>query len=293
MRVDQKITIIIPTTCEAKREVTLVRALASLRGQTIGGPSILVVANGSRVDNGVLQRVCAAPDVRLSRLEEGSLPRALAHGRASVATPYFGFLDDDDEYLPQALSLRLDMLERYTQAVVCATDGYDHLDGVDRLRETVSPNATKDPLRGLLQANWLASCGGLYRTDLVPVSYFDGETKYYEWTLLAYKLAASSQVLLLETPTYRLHVSSGSLSRSEAYRLAEPEVLKKICSMDLPADVRSALRRRIGNAYHGLAGYFLRSGRTRDAWRFHFHSLTQAGGWRYAPYTAKLLKFWI
>ena len=77
--------------------------------------------------------------------------------------------------------------------------------------------------------------------------------------------------------------------RSEAYRLAEPHVLEHICRMDLPRDVRLELQRRVGRAYHGLAGYFLRAGRLREAWKYHAHSLMQTGGWRHLPYTAKLL----
>lgn len=253
-------------------------------------PSILLVANGSRVDEKVLQRICAMPGVKASRLAEGSLPRALAFGRSHVATPYFGFLDDDDEYLPNALRLRLQALEGNSAAAVCATDGYDFTDGRDCIREVIFPETQQDPLRGLLRANWLASCGGLFRSDLVPESFFDNSTKYFEWTLLAYKLAVARRVILLSTPTYRLYESSDSLSRSEAYRLAEPEVLKKICLLDLPKDVQWALRQRVSRAYHSLSSYFLRDGRLREAWGFHARSLFQPSGWQYLSFTASLIR---
>lgn len=289
LRLNQQITVIIPTTCDRERERTLYRAIASLQSQTVGLPSIAVIANGPRVNDDVLRAINSLPGVQTWCLEEGSLPRAIAFGRAQVTTPYFGFLDDDDEYLPDALRLRLRALESRADAALCATDGYDCIDGKDRIRETVLPGAPEDPLRGLLKANWLASCGGLFRADLVPEGYFDGQTKYYEWTMLAYKLAATRKVLLLDTPTYRLHISTGSLSRSEAYRLAEPQVLAKLCQLNLPRDVRMELQRRVGRAYHGLASYFLRAGRVREAWKYHAHSLVQSGGWRNFPYTAKLL----
>ena len=285
-----RVTIIIPTTCADERCESLRRAVRSLLTQDIGYPSILVVANGPRVNAALLKEIASYPQVEVLRLEEGSLPRAIALGRAHVATPYFGFLDDDDEYLPDALRLRLQVLDGDLTAALCATDGYDFVDGCDHLRETVYPETLEDPLRGLLKANWLASCGGLYRSDLVPARFFDGVTKYYEWTLLAYKLAASQRVLLLNTPTYRLYESPGSLSRSEAYRLAEPDVLKQTCLLDLPKDVRRALRKRVARAYHSLSSYYLREDRLRDAWGFHALSLFQPSGWQYLSFTARLIQ---
>ena len=48
--------------------------------------------------------------------------------------------------------------------------------------------AATDPLRALVIENWLASCGGLFRSDRVSIDYFDGVTRHYEWTFLAYSL---------------------------------------------------------------------------------------------------------
>ena len=287
-----RVTIIIPSTCADERCETLRRAVKSLSVQDVGCPSILIVANGPRVNVALLKEIASQPQIKVLRLAEGSVARAQAMGRAHVFTSYFGFLDDDDEYSPDALRLRLNALEGDPEAAACATDGYDFTDGIDQIRETISPEAQQDPLRGLLRGNWLASCGGLFRSHLVPESFFDGVTQYFEWTLLAYKLASSRRVVLLNTPTYRLYASAGSLSRSENYRLAEPEVLKKICLLDLPSDVRRAVRQRVGRAYHSLSGHFFRKGQLHDAWGFHARSLLQPDGWRYASYTARLLKFW-
>lgn len=227
--------------------------------------------------------------VQSLRLEEGSLPRALAFGRSYVATPYFGFLDDDDEYLPDALRVRLQPLEDDSTAAVCSTDGYHFIDGRDHIRGVISPETQQDPLRGLLGANWLASCSGLFRSDRVEESFFDGVTKYFEWTLLAYKLAASRRIVLLNTPTYRLYESSDSLSRSEAYLLAEPGFIEKIIALDLPQDVREALAKRVSRAHHAISSYHLRRGDIQSAWIAHLRSLGQPGGLRYLTYTLKLL----
>lgn len=289
MATPASVTVIIPTICSDERHDTLRRAVKSLSTQDIGCPSILVVANGPRVNAAILQEIASHPKVHALRLAEGSLPHALAFGRSHVATAYFGFLDDDDEYLPDALRVRLQALEGDSAAAVCATNGYHFIDGRDQLREAFTPEAQQDPLRGLLRANWLASCGGLFRSDLVQESFFDGAIKYFEWTLLAYKLAASRRVVLVNTPTYRLYESSDSLSRSAAYKLAEPGFIEKIIAFDLPEDVRQALARHLSQAHHAISSYHLRRGEIRNAWAAHLRSLRQPGGLRYLTYTLKLL----
>jgi glycosyltransferase involved in cell wall biosynthesis len=283
------VTVIIPTTCSDERDDGLRRAVRSLATQDIGCPSILIVANGPRVNSAILQEIASHPQVNVVRLAEGSLPRALAFGRSRVATPYFGFLDDDDEYLPNALRIRLQALEGDSAAATCATNGYDFIDGRDHMREDISSEAQHDPLRGLLRANWLASCGGLFRSDFVQESFFDNSTKYFEWTLLAYKLATSRRVVLLTTPTYRLHESPDSLSQSEAYRLSEPRLIETLLAFDLPEDVRQELEKRVSKAQHAISDYYLHRGELRNAWIAHLRSLRQPGGLRYLTYTRKLL----
>jgi hypothetical protein len=188
--------------------------------------------------------------------------------------------------------VRLQALENDADASAAVTDGFERRDNVDRPRAVLPAIRSTDPLRALLTANWLASCGGLFRSAMITQDYFDGVTPYFEWTLIAFKIAATNRVLLLNSPTYRLHDSPQSLSKSEAYRLSEPEVLRKILGMELPEDVRSALRHRLGRSYHSLSTYCLQQHRLREAWRFHARSMFQPGGWRYASFTARLLAAW-
>ena len=149
-------------------------------------------------------------------MAEGSLPAALRHGRSLVDTPFFGFLDDDDEYLPDAIAIRLAAFASDAAIDAVATNGFTNIGGVDRVRHEHPDAAATDPLRALLRENWLASCGGLFRTDRVTVDFFDGVTRHYEWTVLGFKLAASRRVLYVDKPTFRVYDSPGSLSKSRA-----------------------------------------------------------------------------
>lgn len=285
-------TIIIPSTCESRRAWMLDRALRSLLVRR-RPPRILVVANGSRVDRSVTDAAARYPGVSVVFQQEGSLPAAMRYGRSLVATPFFGFLDDDDEYLPDALDIRVAGMAADPSIDVVATNGYTSMDGVDRIRHEHPEGAIADPLRALIRENWLASCGGLYRSARVQVDFFDGVTRNYEWTVLAYKLAAARRVVYLDKPTFRVYDSPGSLSKSREFWTAEPDVLQGILAFpDLPADLRHALRRKIGRAHHGLSSMYLASGDRRSAMKHHLASLAAPGGLSFLLYTRRLLPFW-
>jgi glycosyltransferase involved in cell wall biosynthesis len=285
-------TIIIPSTCETQRASTLWRALRSLLAQRIP-PRILIVANGSHIDRTLTDAVAREPCVSVTFRQEGNLPAAIRHGRSLVTTPFFGFLDDDDEYLPDALDTRLELLRADPSIDAVATNGCTNIDGVDRVRHEHPEAAAADPLRALIQANWLDSCGGLYRTERVPVDFFDGVTQYYEWTVLGYKLAATRKVVYVNRPTFRVYDSPGSLSKSRGFRTAAPHVLESILSWpELPVDVKDALRRKIGRTHHALSIMYLSEGDRRSAVKHHLASLASPGGLDFLLYSRRLIPFW-
>jgi len=287
------VTIVIATTCEAKRASSLHRAIGSLQEQRGPVPDILIVANGSRVDRDVAASVAGLPQVTVEYQQQGSLPNALRYGVSRVKTRYFGFLDDDDEYLPDALSLRCAALDADPAVDVVVTNGYGCTSGVDEVRLSGLAKAARDPLRALVTENWLTSCGGLFRIERVSAAYFDGVTRHSEWTLLGYKLALTRRVAFIDVPTYRIHLDSpGSLSKSREYREGQAEALRQIAAMDLPSDVKRAVRVKLGRAYHGLATFFLAEGQRALASRYHVQSLRSPGGLAYLPFSRKLLPFW-
>jgi hypothetical protein len=220
----------------------------------------------------------------------GSLPLAQRIGRSLVRSEYFCFLDDDDEYLPGALRLRLAPLLADSQLAFVTTNGYKIADGVaeELLPRDLLATVRADPLAALSHVNWLASCGGLFRSSSVPVDYFDGETAFFEWTYLAYQLALDLRMAVLETPTFRIHDTAESLSKSSAYEEAEIKVLNKILALNLPPKVRRDLRAKIGRVWHTMADSAWRQGALGRAWRFHLTSLLLPGGHRYLLFSRKL-----
>lgn len=284
-----RVTVVIPTVCAPERGAGLARAIESLLAQTAGAPSILIVANGPQVSTELLESLRSRYGVSALVIAEGSLPRAIREGRSALSTPFFGFLDDDDEYLPGALAMRLAALLENPDAAAAVTDGLYLEDGREEPRGVATLEAARDPLRALPRRNWLASCGGLFRTDMVTLEFFDGVTRFLEWTLVAYKIAARFPVVLLPEPGYRIHSMPNSLSKSEAYRVALPSVLKLVANLELPRDVRKAVMRARGAAYHSISSHSLRERRHLEAWRAHLASLGHPGGWRYLTYTLRVL----
>lgn len=286
------IDVIIPTTCESSRWQSLQRAIASVQCQLGVRPRVVVVVNGTRFDPASFRQLGEMKDLEVIYREIGGVSGAQKLGRTQVTAPFFAFLDDDDEYLPGGLAARLQPLLESDSIDFVVSNGYDHCAGEDYLRIEDVATVQRDPLRALLSENWLASCGGLFRSDRIPSDYFDGETNYFEWTWLAYRLMTERSMRFVDVPTFRVHDSPGSASKSMEYRLAEVMVLEKIAALSLPADVLARLRIKRGKALHGLADYFRSRGMSRLAWRYHLASLFNADGWRYLAYSRKLLPVW-
>lgn len=291
MAAEPRVDVIIPTTCVSQRWESLQRAIASVLSQRDAGVRVLVLVNGDRFDADRLAELRRRTDITVHYQKTGSLPLALQTGRTLVRSPFFAFLDDDDEYLEEALALRLQPLLDDPSLDFAVTSGLKNEGGADRvaIRRLDAARINAHPLRSLAVENWLASCGGLFRSSRIGVDYFDGVTKFYEWTLLAYKLALDRRMVFIDRPTWRVHDSADSLSKSTEYRLAEVEVLREILALGLPADVHGELRRRIGAAHHDLSEYALTCGRRVDAWKHHLMSLSHPGGLRYLSYSRHLV----
>ena len=170
-----------------------------------------------------------------------------------------------------------------------ASNGYRMVEGRDDLAVQHPADLVADPLFALCRENWMSSCGGLFRSARVTPDFFDDPAPFLEWTYLAYKLALEFPMAWVGQPTFRIHDTPGSLSKSEKYQAAEVDVLRRIAALRLPPHVASSIKQKIGLAYHNLSGHNIVLGRAGPACRFHWMSLRQPGGWRYLLYSRKVL----
>ncbi|MEM7045364.1 MAG: glycosyltransferase [Pseudomonadota bacterium] len=280
-------TVIIPTLGARPRE--LERAIASVTSQAHARAIPLVVVNGQRYDVDLVAGLKRRKDLRCVQLEAAGVSNARLEGRRLVDTPYFAFLDDDDELLPDALEQRLAAFVE-TSSDVVVTNGYRES---EHGRQIIFPrfdHHPDDPARALLEENWLASAGGFYRTDKIEPKLLQDLPDYLEMTYLAFLLAHRSQIVRLNQPTFVVHAGAAEqASESFAYLLSSPDVLQRMQSITSRKDLKSRLGCRRANALHQASETALRYRKLGSAWRLHLQSLIVGDGIKYLPYTRHIV----
>ena len=289
-KAEAAISVIIPTTVEISRKHTLIQALDSVYQQPSVKAIPLLIANGERYDPELFAALKKRQDLRFVYIREGNLPQAIAIGRKMVDTPFFAFLDDDDCYLPNALSVRLAPALSDPSVDAVITTGYLskghtnrrlHIERIDQCQ--------LDPLDAITQQNWLASCGGLYRSSSVGLEYFQDLPKYREWTAVAFRLAFHQKTLcFLSTPTYQINDSKTSLSKSEEYLLGGSQFIATMLTYRLPRQGSRRLQKKYANSLHEISDYYRLQGDLKKAWFYHLKCLTVSGGLKYWSYSRKL-----
>jgi hypothetical protein len=286
------VTVIIATLAETARADQLTRAIRSKRDGNDQHVEVLVVVNGDRYDGELVRELSSSDECRLVQLDQASFPRALSLGVDTSATPYFSFLDDDDEYLPGAVDLRLRTLEEHPDAALLVTNGYRRKGKIDHPAMRELDRVEADPLLALFRENWLPSCGGLFRRARTPDELFRDVPSLLEWTWIAFRIAdAGGKVVVLNEPTFIINDTSGSQSASLAYVTSLPETLHLLRERTTRPEIRSALTRHLVQSLYAASSRCLCEGRSADAWRFHVQCLKQKGGWRYWKHTVRLLGF--
>ena len=281
------ITVIIPTLGARPRE--LERAIASVTSQPHSRAIPLVMLNGQRYDADFATELKRRKDLRCVQLEAAGVSNARLEGRRMVDTPFFAFLDDDDELLPDALQRRVAAFAE-TGADVVVTNGY--LESEDG-RQIIFPkfdHHPEDPARALLEENWLASAGGLYKTDKVAPDLLRELPDFLEMTYFAFVLAHCRRIARLNQPTFVVHAGAADqASKSWAYLLASPDILQRMQSVTSRKDLLSRLKCRRADALHEASETALRHRMRGSAWRLHLQSLTVGDGIKYLPYTRHIV----
>ncbi|MBK5205116.1 MAG: glycosyltransferase family 2 protein [Polaromonas sp.] len=283
------VSVIIPTIAIKAKAALLMRAVESIRHSAAGQIRIIAVVNGGRADPDVCQWLQAQPDIHYERIAAPSSPLAIFRGRALVQTPFFSMLDDDDEYLIGGTDLKLAALASHTGADIVVTSGFRRVGEVDRLAMSEIEQVPLAPLVSLFQSAWLSSCNTLYRSSSFPQAFFADPHPYAEWTWLAFKLAlAGKQIAAINQPTFRIHDTPGSLSKSKSYDDAYQSLYQRMLDLEPPTDIARTIKARIGSDWHDQSVRALSRRRRLDAIACHLRSLMLPGGLRYLTYTRRL-----
>jgi glycosyltransferase involved in cell wall biosynthesis len=285
-----EVSVIIPTLAAAERAESLERAIASVRSQE-GVRAVPVISiNGARRHAPVLTRLRADPALTLVDRPEPGIPGALRAGRATVRSPWFTALDDDDVLLPGTLAARVRVLTEQPGCRAVVTNGFRRNGSGDVLHVKSPASVRSDPLGYLLETNWLLPGSWLCRTADFGPEFFDAMPRYLECTYLAVRLATSGRLEFLDQPGVIWQAGRlGSESWSRPHRLGEADALARILELPLPRPFRAELERRHAAACHSISDVHRLEGSGRDAWSWHWRSLRGRGGYRYLLYTRRLL----
>jgi glycosyltransferase involved in cell wall biosynthesis len=277
----------------APRRTSLLAAINGLLDQRGAAMQVTLVVNGDGYCPELLSELKSRSDLCVYHQPEASLVAALRTGRLLVDAEFFCFLDDDDRYLPGAVEARLVPLRSDRSVDVVISDGYKTEGGRRVLMLGDGSSAAtieRDPVGCMMHQLWLNSASALYRTSTVSADLFRDIPPYREWTYLALRLALESTLRFIDTPTFALSDTPGSLSKTEDYKRASSFALSRMLEMPMPRNARRLLRLKRAGAFHQESNFYRLRGDLRRAWAFHLRSLAHPGSFaKYSLYTRKLL----
>jgi glycosyltransferase involved in cell wall biosynthesis len=287
-----EVTVIIPTAAAYCRFASLKNAIDSIFRAASKDVSIIVAVNGNKQSPAVIKMLESFDRVRIEYFDFSSAPLACLEGVRLVSTPYYCFLDDDDEYLPNAIDDRLKKISSNDHIDFVVTNGYRNVAGIDSIYLTEIDSIASDPMKALFHQNWLASCGVLFRTDRIGPEYFENPHPYVEWTWLAFNLIMSGRnIAVINRPTYRINETSASVSKSAEYFVSIYGLYKRMLQCSPHPQTVRLINGRLADWFHSDAEQKWQQGRMLAAWRSHFQSLKFMGGLRYLTFTRKLFKY--
>jgi len=283
-------TVVIASLCDDARSALLKRACDSVRA--MAGDlhySIIVVANGNRVSASVLDWLATRSDVRMLRLRSGSHPLARRVGAELADSEFLGFLDDDDELMPNTLAAKVALFRQHPEIDVVVTDGLRVTDSTVTKIFPPPQARSADLIETMMRTGW-GACALTLRMQRIDLAAFDAEFRHLEWTLTTLELARRYKFGFLDEPTYRYNETTpDSLSKKAEHNLAGPEVWRRLSKSYAGTIYESAVRRRYGIMCHNVASECARHGKLQAAWRYHAKSLRSPRGLVFVPFTARLL----
>ena len=290
-----EVTVIIPTLCCAKRSEELVRAIRSVTEQQGVEIIVLVVVNGSLFDPELLGKVSDTKGVKVLSLEVAGISNARFRGRQYVDTPYFLFLDDDDELYPFALH---DLLGKFSLSEsdvgLVIADAYNDYRSKNYGFYPSCSEIELHPLAALLDENWLIVQSTLFKTEVVPSRIFDIKTNSNECTMIAFNIALENiKIKVLDKVICVIHDKEDSESKTEHFITNEPYVIKWMLTKDVPREIKIKLHRKLAAAFHNNSMYYLKRNVFLAAFVNHVKSMLISAGDSYFLYGRHILNKFI
>jgi len=197
---------------------TIERALRSARAQTHRPLELIAVDDASRDATRDRLRALAADDLRVVALDRNvGVAEARNRGLALARGEYVAFLDADDEWLPEKLSVQIAALEQDASLALSTCDSLlVDVDGSATRHHTILRTASgPDAWRMLLRANFVPTPTVVTRRALLEtVGGFDARLALGEDYDVWLKLAARGGVHVHPDVLVRIHARPEGLSRT-------------------------------------------------------------------------------
>lgn len=229
------------------------RAIDSIRNQTLSDWELIVVNDGSTDESPALAASYADPRIRLLHQANQGPGAARNTGIAAARSQWIAFLDADDEWLPDHLSVALAELQSREEARVYVSSyveipenkhTWDMLRNSKLWRGSVS-NLIAEPEGLVIAAAYMSPCSTVAHRDVLHKwgGYLEEGCRYAEDAYLFLKLLFHEQVLFGSKSTVLVHNEASELHVSKRVRrplepfLTSPEEIRKGC----PDHYREAL----------------------------------------------------
>jgi hypothetical protein len=282
-----RVTVVVASGCRADRAELIRRACHSVLSSDSGLGRVLVVANGSACDATIIGWLRSQPAIEVVQLASAGPGLARRVGAELARTEFVSFLDDDDEYLPNSLRIRVDYLDAHEDVNALVTNGL-LCEGSQEVR-IIPPlaNLSSDPVVRAMQHGWQAGMLTL-RTKRVDLSALHPVLGHHEWTYTALCLSHTNSVALHDALTFRYYKTPGSLSQTTQHVLAEPALWAHALEALAGSPYERLARARMGQALHSAATVYYENGNLQCAIRQHLAGLRFPGGMKRYGLSARL-----
>lgn len=284
------VAVIIPTVCTSARADLLERAIDSIFLNKELLIQVIVVVNGDKFDQDLVHRLMNDDRLLILKQVTANVSMARLFGLSHSNSEYFCFLDDDDEFLPNGLMLRVNYLHDHPEIDVVVTNGVIHQG--DSLVPFINEGEYKDinVELAISHMNWFASPASMFRSKSVDRELFNFNLRYFEWTYLLLLLVENKiKIKYVAHKTFiKNENNKDSVSKSIGYAKAYPDFLLSLGVIKLPSRIRGILDKKYIDALHGLSELYLNEGNIKDAWLTHLKCIKK-GGWSYLSYTRHLI----
>ena len=220
-----KVSVIIPT---HNRPVYLRSAITSVLNQTYKDFEIIVVDDASEDDTEQVVAAFGEPRIRYFRHETGkgdggARNTGIAHARGD----YIGFLDDDDQWLPEKLALQIAVLENSQARVGGVYTGHFDISGSDGRITNVSYPIRRGDLSqyALIESCIITSCVLLRKECFEKVGLFDESIPYCNDRDMWIRIAQSFQFEYIKQPLVKYRVHDNKLSTNFTLAVKGREII--------------------------------------------------------------------